>query len=64
MDKILNQRLLREAHKRLFNGEDYQSVQWDFRQRFQFDDDTLEDLTTTPFQGCDCGFCKTAAWEA
>lgn len=56
--------LLAESHRRQFNGEDYQAVQFDLHQRFpEISDDDLNGLGSTPEPGCECGFCATAEWS-
>lgn len=58
-------RLLRESHKRQFNGEDYQGVAIDLSEEngITFEDDEHTELMSAPDPGCDCGFCATADWQ-
>lgn len=55
--------LLAESHRRQFNGEDYQAVQFDLHQRFpEISDDDLNGLGSAPTPGCECGFCANEKW--
>ncbi len=63
--KSKTQSLLRESHRRQFEGEDYQYVAISIAESngiaFESDEYTL--LQSSPDPGCDCGFCATAGWQ-
>lgn len=49
---------LAESHRRQFEGEDYQGVANDLAD----DEEEYDELSTSPHDGCECGFCETAKW--
>lgn len=62
--------LVRESHRRQFNGEDAQTVAVEISQLHNFDpgpDSSLPDwyneLESSPYPGCECGFCATAEFQ-
>jgi hypothetical protein len=57
--------MVRESHKKQFNGTDYQQAAWEIAQGLKFKptDDEWQELMSGPDEGCECGFCKTAKWE-
>lgn len=61
----MNKSLLKESHRRQFEGEDWQKVVNEICERngFKWGEDEYEELATSPEPGCDCGFCKTADWQ-
>lgn len=57
-------RALRRCHEQQFNGEDWQGAAVDaWNELGTESEDVFNFLTGSPDPGCDCGFCKTAAWQ-
>ena len=60
----LKARLIRESHRRQFNGEDWQFVATDLWQGLDTEsEDDFNTLAVGPDPDCECGFCKTAPWR-
>ena len=57
--------LLKESHRRQFDGEDYQAVAIDLCDgtTIEWEDDDYLALQSAPDPGCKCGFCATAEWQ-
>jgi hypothetical protein len=57
--------MLRESHRRQFEGEDYQLVAIGIAEAngIAFESGDYTTLQSSPHPGCDCGFCATAEWQ-
>lgn len=57
-------RALKLCHERQFNGQDWQGVAIDAWNALDSEsEEVFNFLTQGPDPGCECGFCKTAAWQ-
>jgi hypothetical protein len=61
----MKKHILAEAHRRQFNGEDWQKVAVDLAEEFNidYDSDDYTELCSTPDPSCECGFCEKAPWR-
>ena len=57
--------LIRDCHRRQFNGQDWQQALNDLTDadEFEFESETVQRMIESPSPDCDCGFCATANWN-
>lgn len=57
--------LIKDAHRRQFQGQDWQAALNDLTDanEFEFESETVQRMIESPGPDCDCGFCSCQDWQ-